>query len=91
MTIAVYKKGNSVTVRGIECDVCRCEFLEMEDKLNNGWVKDPSELVETEETKEVETPKQLDPIRQKAKDAGIDGWDKKRIKTLEAELNGNKD
>jgi len=95
MTIALFKKGNSVNVKGIDCDVCRCSFGEMEDKLKEGWVKDPKELESVDETeateKKEEVPKQIDPIRQKAKDAGIEGWDKKRIKTLEAELNGDKD
>jgi len=105
MTIALFKKGNSVNVRGIDCDVCRCSFGEMEDKLKEGWVKDPKELdsvddggiddgdttpLDEPETAE-KTPNQIDPIRLKAKEAGIDGWEKKRIKTLEGLLNGDKD
>lgn len=33
----------------------------------------------------------LNPIRLKAKEAGIEGWDTKRIKTLEALLSGDED
>lgn len=94
MKIALYRAGDTHTVRGIKCEVCRCEFLVMEDRLKEGWVKDPKELcavAEAEDKPEETEPKQIDPIRQAAKDAGIDGWEKKRIKTLEAELNGNKD
>ena len=99
MTIALYKSGDTHTVRGIKCEIIRCEFLQMEDRLKEGYVKDPSELESTEEVTEViepveeikEVEKTYDPIRLKSKDAGIDGWETKRIKTLEGLLNGDKD
>ena len=96
MKIALYKAGDTHEVRGIKCEVIRCEFRQLDDKLKLGYVKDPSELYATEEVTEViepvvEVEKKLNPVRQAAKDAGIEGWDMKRIKTLEALLDGNKD
>jgi len=89
--IQLYKSGNSHTVRGIECEVKNFDFEEMELMLSQGWVKDPSEIGESAPTEVIEeTPAvsdtNINPIRLAAKEAGIDGWETKRIKTLEAEL-----
>jgi len=91
MAIQLYKTGTTHTVRGIECEVCNFSPRELDLRLSQGWVKDPSELGESappevvEETSQ-DTDENINPVRLKAKEAGIDGWDKKRIKTLEAEL-----
>ncbi len=46
---------------------------------------------ETGENEEKDAEKTLNPVRIAARDAGIDGWEIKRIKTLEALLNEQKD
>ena len=90
--IQLYKKGNTHTVRGIKCEVCNFNLNELEHRLKEGWVKDPSELViEKEEgpIKEHVELKKTDPdhpVRQEAKEKGIEGWDTKQLKTLEKEL-----
>lgn len=91
MAIQLYKQGTTHTVRGIECEVKNFDFDDMALKLSQGWVKDPSELSIQADTAPVEETSEdsdtnIHPVRLKAKEAGIDGWDKKRIKTLETEL-----
>jgi len=91
MAIQLYKAGNSHTVNGIECEVKNFDFGEMELMLSQGWVKSPDETVESAATEVVvetsqETDTNINPVRLAAKEAGIDGWENKRIKTLEAEL-----
>ena len=88
--IQLYRKGCTHTVRGIECELGNFQATELETMLSDGWVKDPSELTESKPEKaSIETmeTKELHPVRQAAKDAGIAGWDTKRIKTLEQVLN----
>jgi len=90
MAIQLYKAGTTHTVRGIECEAKNFAPREMDLMLSQGWVKDPSELGESAPEVEVKTSQETDtninPVRLKAKEAGIDGWENKRIKTLEAEL-----
>ena len=101
MAFQVYKEGSTHTIRGIECDLMNVNTVSSaQAMLKNGWYSSPEEIGDgaqdteekamqaddeaTEEASEAE--KELNPIREKAKAAGIEGWDKKRIKTLEAEL-----
>ncbi len=94
MAIQLYKAGDTHTVRGIECEVCNFDLAELDLRLSEGWVKDTSELEVTgassEGNQDAEAPEEINinPVRLKAKEAGIEGWQNKRIKTLEAELEG---
>ncbi len=94
MAIQLYKEGTSHNVKGVECEVKNFNISELEEKLAEGWVKSPSEIggetvseapIETMESAE-EIKETTHPVRMAAKEAGIDGWDTRRIGTLEAEL-----
>ena len=58
--------------------------------IANGW--SPTDDSATESSIEtLEVPEALHPVRAAAKEAGIEGYEKKRIKTLEGELDELKD
>lgn len=83
MAVHTYKK-----VKGeIVSELIAAESLE--GQLAAGWTVDKSDL-ETPTKSEADTNNSgklsPDEVRQAAKEAGIDDYDKKRIKTLEAEL-----
>ena len=94
MAVCTYKKVNGEIV----CERVPPELLD--GQLGGGWTLVKADLenpkvAKPEVTEEV-TREEADTngtgklsteeIRQAAKDAGIEGWEKKRIKTLEAEL-----
>jgi len=79
--ISLYKEGSIHTVRGVLCEIVRCKPKNMQWHLERGCVKDPKELLKPRETDTI------NPIRLQAREAGIDGWETKRIKTLEGLLN----
>lgn len=59
--IALYKKGDTHKVRGIECTVARFEIIEMEDKLKEGWLKSPEELIKpAKQKKKSANPKKVE-------------------------------
>jgi len=103
MAIQLYKSGNSHTIRGIKCDVENFSITSYQSMLDQGWYATPEEIgndaqdnekedeENAEEKAEDATQEKINPIRLQAKDAGIDGWDIKRIKTLEALLDEQKD
>jgi len=97
--VLLYKTGNSSIIRGVLCDFIRCKISDMDFYKSQGYVKNPKDLLENQvEAKEssTDTFDQVDTnqsgklstneIRQAAKKANIDGWDKKRVKTLKTEL-----
>lgn len=91
MAIQLYRAGTTHIVRGIECEVCNFDSSQMQHQLEQGWVKAPEFIDEiTEEVAEETTEEatEIHPVRIQARDAGIDGWENKRIKTLESELDG---
>jgi len=98
MAIQVYKPGNTHTVRGVECEALNINIGSLSHYLENGyykkegeWLEAVEDEVETEDEPQVDEPvenKRAEGVREKAKAAGIEGFDKKRIKTLESELNG---
>lgn len=86
MAIAVYKKGNKHLVNGVPCEIVLCiDVSDMNAQLENGCVHDEKELLVSEEK---ESSEEINPIRLAAKEAGIEGWETKRIKTLQALLDG---
>ncbi len=93
MAIQLYKAGTDHIINGIECELVNCEIRSLQGMLDTGWYTAPGDWLEEpkepEEIKATEEP-DLNSIRGRAKLAGIEGWDKKRIKTLEAELDEQK-
>lgn len=87
MAIQLYRAGDTHEVRGIACEVANFESHELDRLLAEGWAKDPREIGGVPEDPDTEAvPDTINPVRIQAKEAGIEGWENKRIKTLEAEL-----
>lgn len=83
MAVQVYKDGEMILVKP---NVLQ-RHLEAGYTLEPGEAKDSVEGVTFEDVDTNNTGKlSTDEVRQAAKEAGIEGWDKKRIKTLKAEL-----
>jgi hypothetical protein len=87
----MFKEGDSSVVRGVKCDFIRIELAERPQYKIDGWADNEKELKEAKEeaskdSQETEEEAVLNPVRIAAKEAGIGGWDTKRIKTLEKEL-----
>lgn len=77
MAVWVFKKEGEE----VKSDLIKPEYLA--SALSAGWSLEESG--EADSVKKEES-KSSDSVRQEAKEAGIEGWDTKRIKTLEAEL-----
>tara|TARA_R110000782_G_scaffold194327_1_gene283946 strand:+ start:395 stop:643 length:249 start_codon:yes stop_codon:yes gene_type:complete len=76
MATLIYRAGTGHNEGGIECEINRCEPEHLESQLASGWSLSPPAL----ETDDGDLTS--DEVRELAKEAGIDGWDTKRIKTL---------
>lgn len=89
MACVIYREGKGTIEHGIVCESTTCEIEHLEGLLNHGWSVNPPGYM-PEPAEEVEKPeeeeKELNPVRIKAKEAGIEGWDTKRIATLEKML-----
>lgn len=84
MASVIYKKVDGKVISQL-VDI---QFLAQELEFG-GWSTNPKcvEVVTKEEADTNESGKlSVDEIRAAAKEAGIEGYDKKRIKTLESEL-----
>jgi hypothetical protein len=92
MAIKLFRKGNTHNVNGIECEIRLFDVKNGRSFIGvDGWCADIEDLEKKEPPEEVI----IDPvdhssknIREMARDAGIDGWEKKRITTLKEELSG---
>jgi len=88
----LYRKGTQHKFQGIMVDAINVPDDEVEAYKADGW-GNPWDILKADKIDEADTNESgklsTDEIRQAAKDAGIDGWEKKRIKTLKAELGIN--
>ena len=90
----LYKLGSMVTLEGVKLDHKLFGDDELESAAKDGW-GDPFEIVRGKKTEVIDTngsgKMSVAEIRAAAKEAGIEGWENKRIKTLKQELgvNGN--
>ena len=102
MAIQLYREGDTHEIKGIKCELSNFPIHQLDARLKEGWVKSPEDISngkndnekdsEEKESEKIRTSEKGAPdIRALAKEAGIEGWDTKRIKTLEAALNDNKD
>lgn len=84
MTCILYREGKGTIEHGIECESTTCEVEHLDGLLNAGWSVNPPgyEPAPVDKADEDE-PEAINPVRLAAKEAGIDGWDTKRITTLE--------
>lgn len=80
----VFRAGNTFKFRGHDCEMVKIDASSVDYYIENGWSK---EWPIKEEVKK--TDQSNDDIREAAKEAGIDGWETKRISTLKGLLNGN--
>jgi hypothetical protein len=95
---SLYKLGTSIKFQGVTLDCIKIEDHKESEYRANGWGS-PWDILEESKSptfKEVDTNKSgalsVDEVREAAKEAGVEGWDTKRIKTLKKELglsNGN--
>lgn len=79
----VYTKGNSKTVKGIECDLAVVSFKEIKEYLAKGYFMSPEEVYAD---KNDSGKLSNEEIRMAAKEAGLDNWKKGHIKTLKEAL-----
>ena len=88
MATKLYRAGTTNIVDGIECEI---RLFDCRDPLSfigiDGWCATPQDINKTESVDEF-ADHSADNIRELAKEAGIDGWEKKRINTLKGELSG---
>lgn len=89
MACVLYREGVGHVEHGIECEMTTCEAEHLEGLLASGWLVNPpgyktASAASTEEPARVELTDQE--VREAAKEAGIDGWETKRINTLRKAL-----
>ena len=87
MAVCLYREGDSHVIGGIPCEVGLFDIVEVSYQLDRGWHESVDGIAGKPEKSNIESVI-VHPIRLKAREAGIEGWDKRRIKKLEAELNG---
>ena len=80
MAIQLYKAGDTHEVRGVKCEVGNFDIGELDTQLKNGWVANEQDLIEES------TAEEVNPVRQAAKEKGIEGWETKRLNTLQAAI-----
>lgn len=97
MSIVLYRKGDTHTVRGIACELKIVShehfsgvpdagwFLNVQDINKVGKTEEPQEIVVSEETKTIDGMDN-DEIRVAAKMAGMRDYDTARIRTLKKKL-----
>jgi hypothetical protein len=90
MATKLYREGTTHCVNGIDCEVrLFTTGYPLRFVGTDGWCKTPEDINKDNKTDDDEwSGYTSDQIRELAKDAGIDGWDTKRIHTLKEVLNG---
>jgi len=87
--IRLYKKGTQYDFHGIKLDAVVIDESEADKYRSEGW-GDAWDILKAEKSDKIDTNDSgalsADEVRQAAKEAGIEGWDTKRIKTLKSEL-----
>lgn len=91
MACILYRKGKGTQEFGIECESTTCEVEYLDSLLADGWSVNPPGYVPPATVVEDATDDETDdtplnPVREAAKAAGIEGWDTKRIGTLQKAL-----
>lgn len=81
--IVLYRDGDTHEINGVKCEMGRFKNSALKAMLSAGWRVTP----EAEESNVVDISPDI--IRAKARDAGIEGWETKRIKTLQKALGDN--
>lgn len=79
----VYTKGDKYEVKGIKCNLEVISFGQMKEYLDNGYFKTPQEVYAD---KNDSGKLSNEEIRMAAKEAGLENWEKGRIKTLKEAL-----
>ncbi len=84
MATKLYREGTSHIVRGIECEIRLFPRNGLSFVGLDGWCASPEDINKVDEWSEYSSEQ----IRELAKDAGIEGWENKRINTLKEVLSG---
>ncbi len=90
MAIQLYRPGTTHEVNGVKCEIGNFDISSMQGLIDIGWFTTTDFNAQDEEP-ELETEEDINPVRVDAREAGIEGWETKRIKTLQAELDEQKD
>lgn len=84
MTCILYREGKGTIEHGIECESTTCEVEHLDGLLNAGWSVNPPGYEPAPVAKpDDDEPEAINPVRLAAKEKGLEGWDTKRITTLE--------
>lgn len=90
MACILYRKGKGTLEHGIECESTTCEIEHMEGLLSAGWSTNPPgyeppsvATLDEDDEADVREDVGINPVRLAAKEACIEGWDIKRIHTLQ--------
>ena len=94
MSIQLYKAGSTHNIRGIECEMGTFKVSQLHAMLDAGWVNCPKKLTDsgtvapTKAEADTNNSGKLrsSEVREAAKQAGIEGFDTKRIATLKTAL-----
>lgn len=79
----LFTHGNSIIDKGVECDFVVVSAQEVDEYLSKGYFKTPEEVAaDLNDSGKLSNEE----IRQAARDAGIDNWEKARINTLKEAL-----
>lgn len=84
MTCILYREGKGTIEFGIECESTTCEVEHLEGLISAGWSANPPGYAPSIVEQDAEAP--AHPVRAAAKEAGLEGWDTKRIATLQKDL-----
>jgi hypothetical protein len=86
MACILYREGKGAVEHGIPCESTTCEVETLEAMIEAGWSVNPPGYeppkLEGVEDEQEDAPA-IHPVRLAAKEAGVEGWDFKRIGTLE--------
>lgn len=85
--IVLYRNGDKHEVGGVKCELQRFKNRELEARLQEGWAVDPLELKKSPESKPSKGEASNKQVREMAKEAGIENWEKGRISKLKEQLN----
>ncbi len=101
MGAMLYREGDKAEIRGVKCEFVVVPLRSVPGHLALGWKKRVEELYQEEAPAEVEAQPKFQTaaeaakaapklsnkqVREKAREAGIDGWDRRQVGKLKEDL-----
>ena len=89
MSVALYREGDTHTVRGVRCEMTRCDHNEVQAHLDAGWSYSvPGEDAPEEDSGDTEIEGlSLPALRELAREAGIENCERLKTAGLRKALN----